>query len=68
MALEKITDAGDIVKERKRGRGGEHAVGRGRGKIQVLYARSHAAMAAGTAGKGEMSGSLSLDFRPLAAA
>ena len=48
MALEKITDAGDIVKERKRGRGGEHAVGRGRGKIQVLYARSHAAMAAGT--------------------
>ena len=28
MALEKITDAGDIVKERKRGRGGGRACGR----------------------------------------
>ena len=57
MALEKITDAGDIVKWRKRGRGeqrgrreeasmqGEGLRGKG-GKIQVLYARSHAAMAA----------------------
>ena len=54
MALEKITDAGDIVKWRKRGRGGENREEGGKrqactergGKIQVLYARSHAAMAA----------------------